>query len=298
MVDVIETVVVPKTKDLVPGFPVRRALPTLQRRMVGPFVFLDQMGPTMVPAGHGLDVPPHPHIGLATVTYMFDGELVHRDSLGTVQPIRAGDVNWMTAGRGIVHSERTPPERRREASSVFGLQAWVALPARDEEMEPEFAHHDARELPDFEVEGVHVRLIAGELAGYRSPVRTRSDVFYADVTLAPNARLATPQQEELAFHVVEGTIEAEGRSFDVGQLIILRTNTTLEFTSRAGARVMLLGGARLDGPRFIDWNFVSSSRERIEQAKEDWRHQRFGSVPGETEFIPLPGIAPTLVRYP
>ncbi len=294
MIDPIETVVVPKSKDLVPGFPVRRALPTLQRRMVGPFVFLDQMGPTIVPAGRGLDVPPHPHIGLATVTYLFAGEILHRDSLGTVQPIHAGDVNWMTAGRGIVHSERSTNEARAADSRVFGLQAWVALPARDEECEPSFAHHDADELPHSEGEGLSLRLIAGE----GSPVATRSRVYYADLTMSAGARTTTPREEELAVIVLEGSIAIGEREFDPGQLVVLKTNAVAELESRDGARVMLLGGARLDGPRFIDWNFVSSSRERIATAKADWREQRFPRVPGETEYIPLPDHKPTLVRYP
>lgn len=294
MLDVIDVVVAPKTKELVAGFPVRRALPTIQRRMVGPFVFLDQMGPTVVPAGSGLDVPPHPHIGLATITYLFEGELLHRDSLGTVQAIRPGDVNWMTAGRGIVHSERSPEQARAQAANVFGLQAWVALPTRDEEMHPEFAHHDARELPVVEGEGVRMRVIAGG----RSPVQSRSEMLYADVTLAAGARMITPREEELAVHVVDGAVEIGGRRFDSAQLVVLRSGQTAELATSGGARVMLLGGARLDGPRFIDWNFVSSSRERIEQAKDDWRNQRFAMVPGETEFIPLPEMKRTLVRYP
>jgi redox-sensitive bicupin YhaK (pirin superfamily) len=262
--------------------------------MVGPFVFLDQMGPTVVPAGHGLDVPPHPHIGLATVTYLFEGEILHRDSLGSVQPIRPGDVNWMTAGRGIVHSERSPAHTRERDAAVFGLQAWVALPVHDEEIEPSFAHHDVSELPVIEGEGVTVRVIAGGA----SPVVTRSHLFYADVQLRAHARYTTPPEEELAVYVLEGAIAIGERSFDAGQLIILRTNSIADVTTNNGARVMLLGGAKLDGPRFIDWNFVSSSRERIAAAKDDWREQRFAPVPGETEFIPLPEHKPTLVRYP
>jgi redox-sensitive bicupin YhaK (pirin superfamily) len=298
MVDAIDVVVVPKAKPLVPGFPVRRAIPTIQRRMVGPFAFLDQMGPTTLPIGAGLDVPPHPHIGLATITYLFTGEILHRDSLGSVQSIRPGDVNWMTAGRGIVHSERTPDDVRATESAVFGMQAWVALPTRDEQVDPSFSHHEQSALPELEGDGVRIRIIAGALGGARSPVQTRSELVYADVTLAPGARFATPREEELAIHVVDGAIDINERRFEASQLVILRSGATADVESLGGARMMLLGGARLDGPRFIDWNFVSSSRERIEQAKDDWRNQRFAMVPGETEFIPLPENRHTLVRYP
>jgi hypothetical protein len=299
----VQTVVVTRERELVDGFKVRRALPTARRRMVGPFIFLDQMGPELLRAGSGLDVAPHPHIGLATVTYLFEGELLHRDGLGTVQTIRAGEVNWMSAGRGIAHSERTPPELRRGSSGLFGIQSWVALPTRAEETEPTFAHHEASELPFIEGDGKRVRVIAGALYGSRSPVRTLSEMFYADALLDAGARLDVPvEHEERAFYVVEGRIEltGDGGSFDAGQLVVLKPGAavTLGAAADARARVMLLGGEPLDGARHIWWNFVSSSQERIEQAKEDWKAGRFAAVPEETEAIPLPDSRPVVVRYP
>lgn len=299
----VETLIVPRTRDL-GGFEVRRALPSVERRLVGPFIFFDQMGPALLRAGHGLDVRPHPHVCLATVTYLFEGEILHRDSLGMVQPIRPGEVNWMTAGRGIAHSERTPPEVRQGDSRLFGIQSWVALPKKNEDVAPGFAHHDAGELPVLEGEGKRVRLIAGSLYGARSPVQVFSDMFYADVSLERGARLAVPvEHEERAAYVVGGsiTLEGEGGSYEAGQLLVFRPGAviTLRASDSAPARVMLLGGEPMDGPRHIWWNFVSSSRERLEQAKADWREGRFAPVPGETEFIPLPEEeAPAPVRYP
>ncbi|HEV7893222.1 MAG TPA: pirin family protein [Pyrinomonadaceae bacterium] len=299
----LETVVVTRVRDLVDGFKVRRVLPSARRRMVGPFIFLDQMGPEILSAGRGLDVAPHPHIGLATVTYLFNGELLHRDSLGTVQPIRPGEVNWMTAGRGIAHSERTPLEMRAADSDLFGIQSWVALPLRHEEIDPAFAHHDASELPVVEGEGKRVRLIAGSLYGARSPVETLSEMFYADAELERGARLHVPsEQEERAAYVVEGAValSGDGGTFEAGQLMVFKpgAEVTLEAHASSTARVMLLGGEPLDGRRHIWWNFVSSSSERIEQAKEDWKAGRFAPVPEETEFIPLPESGPVVVRYP
>ncbi|HEV2764352.1 MAG TPA: pirin family protein [Pyrinomonadaceae bacterium] len=298
----VETVIVPRTRDLVGGFKVRRALPSVRRRMVGPFVFLDQMGPELLRAGAGLDVAPHPHIGLATVTYLFEGELLHRDSLGTVQAIRPGEVNWMTAGRGIAHSERTPTELRQTGSELFGIQSWVALPSREEECAPAFAHHDANELPLVEGDGVSLRLVAGSLYGARSPVHTLSEMFYADARLDAGARLPMPAHEERALYVVEGEVGIVGDAgtFGEGQLLVFEpgAEVVLVASPRAAARFMLLGGETLDGPRHIWWNFVSSSTERIEQAKADWREGRFAPVPEETEFIPLPDSGPAVVRYP
>ena len=294
----LETVVVPRSSDLGGGFKVLRALPSAGCRMVGPFVFLDQMGPVHLPAGHGLDVRPHPHIGLATVTYLFDGEILHRDSLGSVQPIRPGELNWMVAGRGIVHSERTPPELRGAPLSLAGIQAWVALPASREETAPSFAHHDAAELPVLEEAGLSLRLIAGRLFGAAAPVPTFSEMFYADVRLGDRARLVLPAEyEERAAYVVEGSVTAGGRAFPAGQLLVFRPGAVLALQALSPARLMLLGGAAMDGPRHVWWNFVSSSRERIEQAKEDWRAGRFAPVPGDDEFIPLPA-SPKPVRYP
>jgi redox-sensitive bicupin YhaK (pirin superfamily) len=299
----VETVIVTRTRDLVGGFKVRRVLPSAQRRMVGPFIFLDQMGPELLSSGSGLDVAPHPHIGLATVTYLFEGELLHRDSLGSVQPIRPGEVNWMTAGRGIAHSERTPQTLRQAGSNLFGIQSWVALPQRDEESGPSFAHHGAGELPVIEGEGKRVRLIAGALYGARSPVTTLSEMFYADVTLAGGAVIAVPTDyEERAVYVVEGSLAVlpNGDSYGAGQLLVFKPGAAISLRADAAspARLMLLGGEPMDGPRHIWWNFVSSSKDRIEQAKADWKAGRFAPVPDETEFIPLPESGPVVVRYP
>lgn len=286
----VETVVMPRTRDLGDGFEVRRALPSAQRRTVGPFVFFDQMGPVAFPAGNGLDVRPHPHIGLATVTYLFEGEILHRDSLGTVQPIRPGAVNWMTAGRGIVHSERTPPElRAREDVRLFGVQTWVALPKAFEETAPAFAHHRADQLPVLEEPGKRLRLIVGTLYGARSPVVVFSEMFYADAELRNGARLDIPAEHaERAIYVVAGRIEIAGAPIDAGRLIVLGPGADIAIAASGAARLLLFGGAPMDGPRHLWWNFVSSSQERIEQAKEDWKTGRFAPVPGETEFIPLP----------
>ena len=299
----VEAVVVTRARELVEGFKVRRVLPSVKRRMVGPFIFLDQMGPEILRDGRGLDVAPHPHIGLATVTYLFEGELLHRDSLGIVQPIRPGEVNWMTAGGGIAHSERTPSELRNGDSELFGIQSWVALPLKDEESAPDFAHHEASELPVVEGDGKRVRLIAGSLYGARSPVRTLSEMFYAAATLAPGSVIDVPvEHEERAVYVVEGSVEVtpERDVYVAGQLLLLRpgAEVLLRCASVEAARLMLLGGAPLEGKRHIWWNFVSSSPERIEQAKHDWRAGRFADVPGETERIPLPETGPAIVRYP
>jgi redox-sensitive bicupin YhaK (pirin superfamily) len=297
----VDLVVVPRTRDLGDGFEVRRALPSVQRRMVGPFVFFDQMGPSRFEAGRGLDVRPHPHIGLATVTYLFDGEILHRDSVGSVQAIRPGEVNWMTAGRGIVHSERTAPERRLGASTLAGLQCWVALPRRHEETEPSFVHVGAAQLPVQEGDGASARLIAGEFFGLRSPVDTLSPMFYVDLRLAPGARIDVPAvYPEQAIYVVEGALDlgADG-VFEAGRLLVLKPGVTLTLAAgHEGARAMLLGGEPMDGPRYLSWNFVASSAERLEQAQDDWRAGRFPQVPGETEFIPLPDLPGKPVHYP
>lgn len=298
----LETVVIPRTRDLGDNFEVRRALPTSQKRMVGPFVFLDQMGPHVFTAGHGLDVRPHPHIGLATVTYLFDGEIEHRDSVGSIQTIQPGAVNWMTAGSGIVHSERTGKALRASGSSIEGLQCWVALPKKHEEIDPGFVHEAANALPLIEGEGATAKIIAGSFFGQRSPVPTLSDLFYVDVQLAPQARLDVPAEyPEQAIYVVAGQLDL-GRDgvFGPGQLLVLRANTavTLRNAGTVTTRLMLLGGEPMDGSRYLVWNFVSSSIERLEQAKEDWRLQRFAAVPGETEFIPLPDLPGKPIGYP
>jgi redox-sensitive bicupin YhaK (pirin superfamily) len=292
-------VVVPRTSDLGDGFTVRRALPAVGRRLVGPFVFFDEFGPITIARGRGLDVRPHPHIGLATVTYLFDGEILHRDGLGSVQPIRPGAVNWMTAGRGIVHSERTPPERRDGRSTLHGLQTWVALPAAAEECAPTFAHHPASAIPTLEDGGVTVVVVVGSLHGATSPVETASDTYYAEIRLAAGARYAHPaEHEERAAYVVDGSIEIDGDAIEAGRLVVFRPGVEVVVRAPSGpARIMVLGGAAMDGPRHVWWNFVSSRPERIEEAARAWRAGRFGGVPGETEFIPLPDAPPPVV-YP
>jgi redox-sensitive bicupin YhaK (pirin superfamily) len=285
--------VVGRTRDLGEGFTVRRVLPAGRRQMVGPFIFFDQMGPKRFGPGEGLDVRPHPHIGLATVTYLFDGVIRHLDSLGCRQDIRPGDVNWMTAGRGIVHSERTPAELRAPGgASVSGIQSWLALPREAEEADPEFVHHAADTLPCFTRDGAGLCLIAGEAYGRRSPVRTYSPLFYVDATLTAGGGLdLPPEHEERAVYVADGAAVVDGVACGVGDLAVLAPGTTATISSAPGARLMLLGGEPMDGPRHIWWNFVSSSAERIERAKADW--QRYGAapfarVPGDDEFIPLP----------
>lgn len=298
----LDTVVVPRSHQLGDGFSVRRALPSRQRRMVGPFVFLDQMGPQLLSPGKGLDVQPHPHIGLATVTYLYQGELLHRDSIGSVQTIQPGAVNWMTAGRGIVHSERTSPVARASESRLHGIQCWVALPQAHEEMEPSFLHAGRPELPVEQEQGISARIIAGCFYGQRSPVPTLSPLFQVDVQLQPGARIDVPADyPEQAVYVAAGEIDLgrDGR-FEAGQLLVLKpgSSVVMAATEAGTARVMLVGGEPMDGPRYLSWNFVSSSAERIEQAKEDWRHQRFAKVPDETGFIPMPDIPGKPVRYP
>jgi hypothetical protein len=290
MTSIFETIIVPRRRDLGDGFMVRRVLPSAQRQAVGPFVFFDQMGPTMLRAGTGLDVRPHPHIGLATVTYLFEGEILHRDSLGTVQPIRPGEVNWMTAGSGIVHSERTPPGLRAGGARLFGIQTWVGLPKEQEEVGPSFVHHPETALPVLHGEGKRVRLIAGQLYGSRSPLALFSQTFYADAALDPGARLELPDEhEERAVYIAEGNVGIAGEIHEAGRMLVFRNGGAIMIDAAAGpARLLLLGGAPLDGPRHLWWNFVSSSTDRIEQAKSDWRGGRFAKVPGETEFIPLP----------
>jgi redox-sensitive bicupin YhaK (pirin superfamily) len=286
--DAIDTVIVPRTADL-GGFTVRRALPHAQRRMVGPFIFVDHMGPAEFRSGQGVDVRPHPHIGLATVTYLFDGEIVHRDSLGSDVPIRPQELNWMTAGRGIVHSERTGRARRVAGERLHGLQCWVALPGADEEMAPAFAHHAAGELPVVTGEGKTVRVIAGSLLGAHAPVETRWDTVFAEARLEAGASLPLDAaHEERAVYVVAGEIAVQGDRFAAGRLLVFRPGDRITVTAATDAHLMVLGGAAMDGPRYIWWNFVSSRKDRIEQAKADWKAGRFAMVAGDREFIPLP----------
>jgi redox-sensitive bicupin YhaK (pirin superfamily) len=296
--DAIETVIVPRAHDL-GSFEVRRALPSARRQMVGPFIFFDQMGPAEFLLGAGMDVRPHPHIGLSTVTYLFRGEIMHRDSLGTALPIRPGELNWMTAGRGIAHSERTPPELRTTGSRLFGIQSWVALSAKDEEMAPDFVHYDAEQMPVLSEAGKTVRVIAGSILGANSPVRTSSPMFYADVALQAGVSVPLdPDHEERAIYTVSGEIEISGDVFGPAQLLVFRPSDRIAIRARSDARFMMLGGEPMDGPRFIWWNFVSSRMDRIEQAKADWKAARFDVVPGDSEFISLPEPEPTPVRYP
>ncbi|MDJ0947765.1 MAG: pirin family protein [Alphaproteobacteria bacterium] len=284
----IDLVIEPRARDL-GGFEVRRVLPSPRRRLVGPFIFFDEMGPAIFPAGEGIDVRPHPHIGLATVTYLFEGEILHRDSLGFVQPIQPGAVNWMTAGSGIVHSERTGPEARAREARVHGIQSWIALPTEDEEAEPGFYHHPAETLPAIEREGAHLRLIAGAAYGARSPVATFSETFYLEADLDAGATLALPDEyAERAVYVVAGEVTVAGERFGPGRMVVFAPDRSVEIAAEAASKVMLLGGAPLDGKRHIWWNFVSSDPARIEQAKADWKGGQFAKVPGETEFIPLP----------
>lgn len=285
----VETIVVPRSRDI-GGLDVRRVLPSVHRRMVGSFVFLDQMGPALLASGQGLDVRPHPHIGLATMTYLLDGSILHRDSLGTIQPILPGAVNWMTAGSGIVHSERTAPELRPIEKRLYGLQLWVALPAAAEETGAAFAHYAADAIPATAGDGIEARIVVGEGFGVRSPVASLTDLFFFDLTLAEGAVATVPAAyEERALYLIEGRVEIDGTAYDPGQLLVLAHGRTVDVRALTPARLVALGGEPLDGPRHIWWNFVSSRKERIEQAKEDWRRERFGlPVPGETEFIPLP----------
>jgi redox-sensitive bicupin YhaK (pirin superfamily) len=284
----IETIVVPRPRDL-GGFDVRRVLPSVRRRMVGPFIFLDQMGPATFAPGKGVDVRPHPHIGLSTVTYLLKGTIVHRDSVGSIQPIRPGDVNWMTAGRGIVHSERSDPELRRGTQDLYGLQFWVALPQRHEETDPAFDHYAAAALPVVAADGMQARIVAGTAFGATSPVRTHSELFLADLHFAHAGRtVLDAAHEERASYLIEGTVEIDGTAFEPGQLLVFAPGRPVDIGVPDRARLVVLGGANV-GPRHIWWNFVSSRKERIEQAKADWQRNRFDvAVPGETEFIPLP----------
>jgi len=285
----IELLIAPRPRDL-GGFSVRRVLPVAARRMVGPFIFYDHMGPAVMPVGEGVDVRPHPHISLATVTYLFEGEIVHRDSLGNFQPIRPGDVNWMLAGRGIVHSERSSPEERRRGVHLHGIQSWVALPKVHEEDAPSFEHHPAPSLPVLRRDGATLVVIAGTAYGARSPAPVVSPTLYVDARLESGARLAVDlSHPERAVHVVEGDVRCDGQPIAPGVMAVLRPGARVVVEAAGPARVMLVGGAPLDGPRHIFWNFVSSSKERIERAADDWRAGRFPKVPGdEKEFIPLP----------
>lgn len=288
--DAIEQVIVPRARDL-GGFAVRRALPSARKQMIGPFIFFDQMGPADFVIGNGIDVRPHPHIGLATVTYLFEGEVWHRDSLGTSLAIRPGEVNLMSAGRGIVHSERESEDARQKPRSLFGIQSWAALPKSHEEGAPEFIHAGTAELPRIDGEGKRVRLVMGDAYGQRSPVAFPHPSLYAEAMLAPGAVLPfDADYDERGLYIASGEIDIAGDRFEAGRLLVFRPGDRISILALSNARLMLLGGEPMDGPRHIWWNFVSSSKDRIDAAKEDWRQRRFALVPGdEKEFIPLPG---------
>lgn len=282
----IDMIIKPGERDL-GEFTVRRVLPAKARRMVGPFVFFDHMGPAEFPPGKGIAVRPHPHIGLATITYLFEGMIMHRDNLGFVQPIQAGAVNLMTAGRGIAHSERAGDDLD-ETSRLHGIQSWMALPDDEEEREPAFVHYPAAELPELNMDGCTVRIIMGECFGERSPVTTYSDTLYMECVIAAGREITIPgDSPELAAYIVSGGVSVSGDGFADGVMLVARQGRPLDIRAIEDSRVMIIGGESL-GERHIWWNFVSSSRDRIEQAKDDWREGRFAPVPGDDEFIPLP----------
>ncbi len=288
-IDAIETLIIPRSRDL-GGFEVRRALPAPKRQMVGPFIFFDQAGPAEFLTNQGIDVRPHPHIGLSTVTYLFKGEFHHRDSLGTDQVIYPGEVNWMTAGRGVTHSERTSKKTRTHPHSLYGIQTWVALPEDQEEAPPDFEHRDKEELPSMDDEGKRIRLILGSAYGQSSPVRTSSEMFYLDAALDPGAILPLPDDhEDRGIYVLEGSIRIAEREFESGRMMVFRPGDRIAVQAGAqGARLMILGGATLNGPRYIWWNFVASSKDKIEAAKQEWRKGDWGNgmfilPPGDDE---------------
>lgn len=291
----IDIIIEPRTRDL-GGFTVGRVLPYARRRMVGPFVFFDVMGPADFKPGAGIDVRPHPHIGLATVTYLFSGEIRHRDSLGYDLNIRPGDVNWMTAGRGIVHSERTDDDTRAQGQMMHGIQSWVALPASEEESAPEFHHHAKADLPVIERDGAVMRLIAGAAFGETSPVKTFSPMFYLGVEAGKGARIPLPENyEDRALYIVEGDVIVDGEQFESGRMLVFNASAAPDIQTTSASKLMLLGGARI-GERVIWWNLVASSQDKIDRAKQEWldaaeknfQDTAFSLPPGETEFIPLP----------
>ncbi|MGB1236170.1 MAG: pirin family protein [Planktomarina sp.] len=294
-VNAVETLIVPRAVDL-GEMEVRRALPSTKRQMVGPFIFFDQMGPAEFLTDEGIDVRPHPHINLATLTYLFKGQIHHRDSLGTDMAIEPGAVNWMKAGKGIVHSERTSADRRRNGQTLFGIQTWMALPENVEESDPAFMHHGAGDLPQVQADGVDARLIAGSAFGVTSPLATSSETLYSDIAMTAGSKMPIdPTYEERALYTIEGEIEVTGHTYAPGQLLILRPGDAITVTAKSQARFMLFGGTPMDGPRYIWWNFVSSRKERIEMAREEWAQGKFDTVPGdEVDFIPVPEGKPII----
>ncbi len=285
----IDLVIEARARDL-GGLGVRRMLPSPMRRLVGPFIFFDHIGPVELAPTQGIDVRPHPHIALATITYLFDGEILHRDSLGSEQVIVPGEVNWMVAGQGIVHSERTPAETRARGGRLHGIQTWVALPQRDEETAARFEHHPLRSVPVVERPGARLHVIAGTAYGAKAPTGVLSPMLYAHARLDAGAELALPDEhEERALYVVDGAVDCGDKSFGEGTMLVFHPHAPVLIRAKADTNLMLVGGAPLDGPRHIFWNFVASSKDRIERAKADWREGRFPKVPGdEIELIPLP----------
>ena len=284
---VIELLIEPVEKDL-GEFTVRRALPDKRRQRIGPFIFFDHMGPAEFPPGTGVNVRAHPHIGLATITFLFEGEILHRDSLGYVQAIRPGEINWMTAGKGIVHSEKVSPELLASGQKLHGLQTWVALPTEHEEAEPRFEHYPADGIPVMEQEGAKITVVIGTAYGKTSPVQAASETLYVEIKLEPGAGIELPEAEELGVYVVSGNIELGGQAISDGVLAVLKNGASASVSASGGAHLMICGGDALEGERIVWWNFVSSSRERLEQAKCDWKQGEFDDVPGEPDFIPLP----------
>ena len=286
---IIDLIIEPKEKDL-GEFTVRRALPDRRRQRVGPFIFFDHMGPAEFPPGSGVNVRQHPHIGLATITYLFEGEILHRDNLGYVQQIQPGAVNWMTAGRGIVHSEKVTDEILATGQKLHGIQTWVALPTESEEIEPRFEHYAEADIPRKSIEGGDLCVVIGKAYGLESPVSTESDTIYVEINLAAGHSVELPAAQELGIYVVDGAAEVNGQAVGPRQLAVLDNDARGTLRATADSKFMLCGGATLAGERHIWWNFVSSSRDRLEQAKNDWRDDAFGRVPGESDFIPLPEV--------
>ena len=285
--DVIELLIEPAAKDL-GEFTVRRALPDKRRQRVGPFIFFDHMGPAEFSPGQGVNVRAHPHIGLATITYLFEGEILHRDSLGFVQPIRPGEINWMTAGKGIVHSEKVTPEVLASGQKLHGLQTWVALPVEHEEIDPRFEHYESSVIPKVSLDGAEITVVIGTAYGHTSPVQAASETLYVEAQLEAGASIDLPPAQEIAVYVVDGTAEIGGQAVGAGILAVLKNGATAIVSAPGGAHIMIAGGDTLEGERIIWWNFVSSSRERLEKAKRDWQDGNFDEVPGEIDFIPLP----------
>lgn len=284
----IKTVIRPKAKDI-GGFEVRRALPSVEARTVGPFIFFDQMGPTVFGPGEGIDVRPHPHIGLATLTWLIDGEIMHRDSLGYEQPIRPGEVNWMTAGNGIVHSERTPDDVRARGHALLGLQVWMALPEDKQEIDPSFQHYDASSLSRVDLDGCKITVVAGDAWGTKSPVAVYSRTLYADIQMSADASLDIPaQHEERAIYVIKGSVTLGNEQINEATMVILREGEEVPVTTPGGAHIALIGGDKLKKPRRLFWNFAHADMAKIEEAKQRWKNGGFDPVPGDDEFIPLP----------